>query len=100
MLLSALKYLKNPINFIFFFPLSCPVLWQQNCNLNTVYAKQICFAKGSLMNVKLPLMPNKLLIYLILLQYLTCNSAEPDQGTGKEEEQRRRNRTKIERDKQ
>ena len=31
---------------LFFFPLSCPALWQQNRNLNTFYAKQICFAKA------------------------------------------------------
>ena len=46
---------------------------------------------------KAPLDAHQLPIYLFLLQYLTCNSAEPDQGTGKEEEQRRGNRAKIER---
>ena len=44
------------IYFFYYFPLSCPALWQQNCNQNTFYAKQICFAKGSFINVKLPLM--------------------------------------------
>ena len=43
--------------FFLFSPLSCPASWRQNCNLNTVYAKRICFAKGSCMNVKLPLTP-------------------------------------------
>ena len=28
--------------------LSCPALWQRSCNLNTVYAKHVCFAKGCL----------------------------------------------------
>ena len=39
----------NMQHIFFFFPLFCPALWQQNCNLNTVYAKHICFAKGSYM---------------------------------------------------
>jgi len=33
-----------------------------------------------------------------LLQYLTCNGAEPNRGTGKEEQQRKRNGTEIERE--
>ena len=84
------------IYLFYFSPLSCPALWQQNCNLNTFYAKQVCFAMGCLEG-KAPLDAHQLPIYLFLLQYLTCDSAKPDRGTGKEEEQRRRNRTKIER---
>ena len=53
--------------------------------------------QGKLYDCKAPLDAHQLLIYLFLLQYLTCNSAEPDRGTRKEEEQRRRNRTKTER---
>jgi len=53
--------------------------------------------QGKLYKCKAPLDAHQLHIYLFLLQYLTCNSAEPHRGTGKEEEQRRRNRTKIER---
>jgi len=49
------------------------------------------------MNVKLRLMPINCPFIYFCLQYLTCNRAEPDGGTGKEEEKRRRNRTKIER---
>jgi len=56
--------------------------------------------QGKLYECKAPLDAHQLLIYLFLLQYLTCNSAEPDRGTGKEEEQRKRNGTEIERYKQ
>jgi len=45
--------------------------------------------QGKLYECKAPLDAHKLLIYLFLLQYLTCNSAEPDWGTGKEEEKRK-----------
>ena len=51
---------------------------------------------GEAYKCKAPLGAHQLPIYLFLLQYFTCNSAEPDRGTRKEEEQRRRNRTKIE----
>ena len=79
-------------------PLSCPDLWQQNWILNTFYADLLC--QGKLYECKAPLDAHQLLIYLFLLQYLTCNSAEPDRGTGKEEEQRKRNGTEIERNNQ
>jgi len=83
------NFLKFPIHskvyFLFFFPLSCPALWQHNCNLNTLYAKQICFAKGSFINIKLPLMPINCPFNYFCLQYITCNRAEPDRGTRKEE---------------
>ena len=55
--LHKVKALNSFYLVIIFFPLSCTALWQQNCNLNTFYAKQICFAKGSFKNIKLPLMP-------------------------------------------
>ena len=83
-------------SFFFFFPLSFPALWQQNCNLNTFYAKKICFAKGSFMNVKLPLMPiNCPFIYFC---YNISHVIMPNRTGGKgKRKSRRRNRTKIER---
>ena len=81
---------------LFFFFLSpCPVQGYGS-NLITFYAKQICFAEGSFINVKLLLMPINCPFIYFCLQYITCNRAEPDRGTRKEEEQRRGNRTKIE----
>jgi len=63
---------ENTLEFVFS-PLSCPALWQKNCNVNTVYTTHIRFAKRSFMNVKLPFDAQELLIYLFLSQYLVPN---------------------------
>ena len=75
--------------FFFVFPLSCPALWQQNCNLNYLLCQTDLLCQGKLYKCKAPLDAHQLPIYLFLLQYFTCNSAEPDRGTRKEEEQRK-----------
>ena len=69
--------------FIFLFPLSCPALWQQNCNLNTILCQTHLLCQGKVYEWKAPLVSQVLIIYLFLLQYFTCNSAEPAGGQGK-----------------
>ena len=88
-------YIYVYTHIFFSFPLSYPVSWQQNCNLNTVLCQTHLLCQGKLLNVKLPLFPKYCLS--IYFCYNTCNCAEPDRGTGKEGEQRKRNGTEMER---
>jgi len=83
---------ESKIKVFFFYPLSCPALWQQNYNLNTVLCRffLLCF-----MNVKPPYVSQILFIYSFLLKYFTCNRAEPDRERGRVKKKKlERNRKK------